>query len=288
MGHPSGYYTIDVNCTIDNMTKTSTVSDFIAESNEANWITPLGIPSSLNRLKSIDKGVDNTNKEKDRIADMGGGTGKLGRELAEKRPEAEVVTTDISQQAVEEAVKLSRHNENHRAVQRNGLNGLGYFSQVYAVNVLQDMDNPGEGLREVYDKLEEGGTAVVTVPGRESAEIFPQKATSYDENLNLPYIQAPVKVNEKETKYSQYVLPKEWMEEAIQEIGFEVEDGYPEKILSDPTGLPYMSRIIHEDYSPNIPAPAAYALEKMPSGSVRKAVDRLGKGPEVDLWVMEK
>lgn len=268
------------------MTESSRVADYIAESSEANWITPLGIPSSLNHLANIEKG--------NIVADMGGGTGKLGKKISEERPEADVLVTDVSRQASEEAAKeldkASVQNGSHHVIQTSGLKGLkdSYFSQIYAVNVLQAMDNPGKGLRQVYDKLEESGKAVATVPGEESAEIFPQKAVRYDEDLDLPYIQVPGVLEGDEISYSQYILPEEWMEETIEDIGFRVKDKYPEKILSDPTGLTYMSKILDDDYSPDIPVPAAMALEKIPSGTVRKTLDYLDKGPEVDLWVMEK
>jgi hypothetical protein len=150
------------------------------------------------------------------------------------------------------------------------------------------MDNPEQGLREIFDKLEEGGTAVVTVPGEESADIFPEQAKFYDEDLDLPYIEVPGEIKGNEVTYSQYVLPEPWMNQVATDIGLEVEDGYPEKILSDPTGMPKINEICEEEYSPNIPSGAVYALEKAPSDLVRKAVEYTELGPEVDLWIMEK
>jgi len=264
------------------MTESSRVADYIAESSEANWITPLGIPNSFDKLVNFRGGGQ--------IGILGGGTGSLGRKIAEEEPESEIVTTDLSPEAVKVASNHPDSYRNHHVVQADGLSSFkdSYFSQIYAVNVLQAMDNPEEGLREIFDKLEEGGTTVVTVPGEESANIFPEQAQFYDEDLNLPYIEVPAEVKGNEVTYSQYILTEDWMNQVSSDLGLDVKEGHPEKILSDPTGMPKISEICEEEYSPNIPSSALYALEKAPSDLVRKAVEYTGLGPEVDLWIMEK
>lgn len=259
-----------------------TVADFIADQADASWISPLGIESSFEKLIGVESKGRN-------VADLGGGTGELGREISRRRPKARVITTDISQRATEEAKESQAHGDHH-ILKTDGLKGLedDYFGQVYAVNVLQAMENPKKGLRQVSDKLEEGGTAVVTVPGEESANLFPDQAQFYDRALEIPYIEVPVSLYDNETTYSQYTFPEKWMMEAAEEVGLEIEDGYPEKMLSDPTGIPNISEICEEPYSPELPSGATYAIEKIPSDVIRKTVDYTNIGPEVDLWIMEK
>jgi ubiquinone/menaquinone biosynthesis C-methylase UbiE len=257
-----------------------TVAGYITSRPGASWISPQGLENSLERLVGIGEGK--------RIADLGAGNGELAKRIAERRSEAEVVATEFSQKAAESAYKNTQDYENVSVVRTDKLRGLddNYFDQIYAINSLQALETPERGLREISRALEPGGTAVITVPGEESAEIFPEEWLNEEENST--YIEGEAVLPSNRTTYSQYVFPRQEMRENLKDSGFRVREDYPQEILSDPTGLPHLASIMPEDADMSTPSSLETAMKYIPDTVIQKIVETSGKGPEVDLWVSDK
>ncbi len=257
-----------------------TVPDYMVSEPGAAWISPLGLEKSVERLLDIGDG--------EKIADLGAGKGELSKRIAKRRPEAEIVATEFSSVSAEEAYRNTMEYENIDVIRTDKFKGLeeGSFEQIYAINSVQAMENPLEGIEEMSRTLESDGTAVVTVPREESAEIFPDE---WVQNKNgSTYIEGEAVLPKENVTYSQYIFPRSDMERKLKSSDLEPRNGYPESVLSDPTGLPYLSDIIPEEAEMDVPRSFKTALRYTPSTLTRKIVEKSGIGPEVDLWVADR
>jgi SAM-dependent methyltransferase len=117
----------------------------------------------LGLLESID------GRERERILDIGSGTGALAADLRRRFPTADIVGVELSREGVERA-RIAVPSATF--VQRDLLNDSeveprlrGWATAAVCSEVLEHVDEPERQLRGVTPYLEPGCRLVVTVPG---------------------------------------------------------------------------------------------------------------------------
>src|ERR1019366_6309362 len=102
----------------------------------------------------------------DNVLDAGCGTGWLAQMLAERLPEGRVIGMDISDEMVRRARRNYVHIENAMFV-IGGVDEIpwdaNFFSHAVSVESAYYWPDPGQGLREIFRVLREGGSAWILI-----------------------------------------------------------------------------------------------------------------------------
>lgn len=232
------------------------------ESDGPRWMSPVGLAAGRERLAAMADEYDTPGTGRgERITVLGCGSGKLVVELAASRPDDEILAVDVAPRArLATRRRLADAADAHEAFASATVVGgdakrvlahLKPSDVVYAVNFLQDTDDPVGTLRAAASNLRAGGLAVLTVPGEESArgldeELFETASVGVDGGeLELPYLAVELASDGEAVDWGQYLFPRRAARRLFDDAGFDVvEEG---TVPVDARGMVYVAEQLLEN-----------------------------------------
>lgn len=258
------------------------------------WMSPAGLETSRERLVSMADayGGPGAKRASQRLTVLGCGSGELAADLAVARPDADLLAVDVAPRArLATRRRLADAADAHDAFASTTVVGadatrllahLEPSDVVYAVNFLQDTDDPVGALRAMASNLRAGGLAVLTVPGEASArrlddDLFETVAVRVDgAGRELPYLQQQFTFDGETVDWGQYVFPRRVARRLFDDAGFDVLD--EDTVPVDARGMVYAAEQLLED--PELAATARELADQQRSNP--------DAGPTVDAYVLRK
>jgi SAM-dependent methyltransferase len=281
-----------MNSDIDHIVSRMELLDFMnsrTEEEDLSWISPVGHNTSKEMLIRLPKDnlecwyqnraeFENVAGRRLRIADVGCGEGDLTESLAEKYSKADVFGIDISAEAIKSTIISLDDLENGFAIGGDAnqiLSELQEFDFIYAINVVQDSKKPIRFINNLERSLRKGGYVVITAPGKEALEMFPEHR-EFDNEIELPFmIMEDIKTEDSKIHWKQYAIPEKDMNRIVADTHLEIVDNG--SMRADATGLSELMEL----------------LEKEERKKQAKKIERLQQkdpmsGPTVNYYLMRK
>jgi len=257
------------------------MSDYlVSEFSGGEWLSPVGHPPSRKRIV---ESVEGYGEKLGRIGDFGCGTGALTQEIAAVYDDTQVIGIDISPESSLEAEENTSDYDNVDIVCGDVnavLDHRPIFDAIFAANYVQDTEDPVETLRNIYTLMEEGGDAVVTVPGEEGRDKLPQewfyerKVEIQGEEVWLHYMEPEMPVEDL-SGWGQYLFPQEETSEILQKLGFEIMEA--DKLTAKAEGISTIGRFIGD---------RRMRMAGWAAGKLQTLIPEAG--PKVDMYRVRK